>query len=324
MTVLIAEFCQNHLGNPELLSRMIDKAAEAGATHVKIQHIYVRNLTYRPQFEEGLVQDGRRRSIKRPWRPEYERLQTLELDADAVKHFVSYANSKGVIPMTTCFARRDISAIYEQGFRSVKVASYDCPSYQMLRELAVKFDHLFISTGACFDDEIRTATNVIGDRVPFTLLHCVTKYPTALEDMHLRRMEWLRQFSDSVGLSDHSLVSRDGLIASKAAITLGADVVERHFTILSEDQSKDGPVSITPQLLKELKSFSQLDRAAQKSELDKACPDWARRLAGDQQRTLTDEELLNRDYYRGRFASPRFPDSPDASTMIFNWEETPL
>jgi len=62
----IAELCQNHNGEPDSLFRMADAAAEAGATHIKIQHIYARNLVYRPQFENGLEQNGIVNAIRRP------------------------------------------------------------------------------------------------------------------------------------------------------------------------------------------------------------------------------------------------------------------
>jgi N,N'-diacetyllegionaminate synthase len=63
--------------------------------------------------------------------------------------------------MTTCFARTDVAKIQDAGFRAIKVASYDCASYQLLRELAASFDDVYVSTGATFDDEIETAAGVL-------------------------------------------------------------------------------------------------------------------------------------------------------------------
>ncbi len=321
---LIAELCQNHLGDFGRVKEMVDRAVEAGATHVKIQHIYTENLTFRPQFEEGLKQGGKTYAIKRPFQPEYERLKGLELRAEHCREFAGYVNAKGAVPLTTCFARGSVQMIKEQGFMAVKVASYDCPSYQMLRELANEFDQLFVSTGASFPEEIAKAAEVLRGHGNYCLLHCVTIYPTPLEELHLARIEWLKQYSPVVGFSDHSLVARDGLLASKAAIALGAEVIERHFTILDADQSKDGPVSINPEQLKELARFAGLSKAEQKAELEEASSGLLRKVAGDPTRELSSEELLNRDYYRGRFATPRFKGEHAASKMIFNWEETAL
>jgi len=322
---LIAELCQNHNGKFDLVEKMIDAAAGAGATHVKLQTIYADTLAYRPQFEEGLVQDGRVRSIKRPYQPEYQRLKGLELTPDQCHSFVELARKAGLVPMTTCFARVHARTIAQQGFETVKVASYDCASYPMLRELAGQFREVIVSTGATFDDEIRHAVHVLGALLPadrFAFLHCVTLYPTPLDEMHLARMTWLRELAPRIGFSDHSLVARDGVLASKAAMALGAEVVERHFTVLEADQSRDGPVSITPAHMKELSEFAKLEISDRLAQLDAQAPNW-RITLGQRQRPLTDVELLNRDYYRGRFASPR-PDAEPGTRMIFNWEETPL
>ena len=105
MFSFIAELCQNHNGDFDTVLRMVDAAAEAGATHIKIQHIYSRNLVFRPQFENGLVLDGKVHSIKRPWQSEFDRLKTLELSDSDCRKFVEYVRSLNLIPLTTCFAR---------------------------------------------------------------------------------------------------------------------------------------------------------------------------------------------------------------------------
>ena len=152
------------------------------------------------------------------------------------------------------FCKNDV--LHKQlGFEEIKVASYDCASYQLLRELRDNFKHVYISTGATFDDEIETAAQVFSDcKEKFSFLHCVTKYPTQLSDFNLARLKFLEKYSKAVGLSDHSLVSRDGVFATKCAIYLGASIIERHLP-LAEDKTKDGPVSVTPKLLKEISLF---------------------------------------------------------------------
>jgi len=320
----IAELCQNHNGDFDALRRMVDAAAEGGASYIKIQHIYVRNLVYRPEFEEGLEQEGLIRAIRRPWQSEYDRLKSLELSEDECIRFVEHVESLGLTPMTTCFARGDIDRIAQLGFRIVKVASYDCASFPMLREMANVFDYLFVSTGATFDDELRHSAKVLRQYAKgYSLLHCVTQYPTPLEAMHLNRIGWLRQYADSVGFSDHSLVSRDGLLAAKASIVCGAEVIERHFTLTSPSDTRDGPISITTEDIRSLLDFAHLSPADQLSQLNDEHPGWEQML-GLAERWLSDEELLNRAYYRGRFATPRREGEHRMAEMIFNWEETPL
>jgi len=321
MAKLIAEFCQNHNGDFDLLKKMVEAAAIAGATHGKMQTIYADTVTYRPQFEEGLVQNGETKVIKRPYKEEVKRLADLEISEEETVNFIKICNENGLIPMTTCFVREHVNHLAELGFSSIKVASYDCASFPLLKELSKKFDEIIVSTGATYDDEVIHAAEILKD-TNFSMLHCVTLYPTPLEQMHMARMDWLRTLTPSVGYSDHSLVSDTGLLASKAALALGADIIERHFTLLSASDTRDGPVSINKTQLQDLSNFSKLSLDDRLSKMDTDYPDW-RIVIGQKNRTLTNEELLNRDYYRGRFASPR-SDTINGSRMINNWEEVPL
>ena len=318
---LIAEFCQNHNGDFGLLTRMLDAAAECGATHGKMQTIFADSVTYRPQFEEGLEVDGATKAIKRPYQAEYDRLKGLEITFEQSAEFVRLCNQAGLVPVTTCFVHQHARQLSEAGFKTIKVASYDCASFPMLRELKGLFDELIVSTGATYDDEIAYAADIL-EGSNFAMLHCVTIYPTPIAEMHLARMELLRRHAPRVGFSDHSLVARDGVIAAKAAITLGAVLIERHFTTLDADESRDGPVSIGPQHLRELAQFAALDPSERETRMDADHPDW-RITIGNKDRGLSETELLNRDYYRGRFASRR-PESSNGDRMIFNWEEVPL
>jgi sialic acid synthase SpsE len=184
----------------------------------------------------------------------------------------------------------------------------------MLRELKERFAYIFVSTGATYDHEIEGAARLLQEHA-FSFLHAVTIYPTPLDEFHLARMEYLRQFTPSVGMSDHSLVSRDGIQAAMIALSLGADVIERHFTILPADATKDGPVSINPEQLKQLVDFSRLPITERKAIVEREIPDYEQAI-GQRTRPLSHTEELNRDYYRGRFASRIVGDE-----IVYNWEE---
>jgi N,N'-diacetyllegionaminate synthase len=317
----IAEFCQNHNGDHSVLREMIHQTAEAGATVGKIQSIFASMLQFRPEFEEGLMTNGDTECIKRPYRAEYERLSRLEVNWDGHAWFKEACEKAGLIPMTTCFSRDTAKQIRALGFDHVKVASYDCASLPLLKELKELFPKLIVSTGATFDDEIHEAGRIL-QGMDFAMLHCVTIYPTPLDECHLARMDYLRSIAPSVGFSDHSLVERDGLAPSKIAVYAGAEWIERHVTILPRDATKDGPVSITPAQVKELVDFSKMPKEEQRRELDSRHPNWESAM-GSARRTLSKPELLNRAYYRGRFASKR-PESSNGRSMITNWESTPL
>lgn len=319
---LIAELCQNHNGDTDIMLKMVEEAAKAGATHVKLQHIFADNLSYRSEFEIGHTDDkGVVRCIRRPFLPEYNRLKSLELSEGVVRKFIDECDNQGVVPMTTCFAREHCASLWDIGFKSIKVASYDCASFQLLRDLRNYDWDITVSTGATFDAEIEKASSILKDK-DFDLLHCITLYPTPLDDLNLRRMDYLRKYCDRVGFSDHTHIESTGVLASIGAINFGAEVIERHFTILETSETKDGPVSVNPQQLKMISDFAALDDYERESYIASNVPQYSDML-GSETRELTSEELLNRRYYRGRFAS-RNVEKPDAQNMIVNWEESPL
>jgi N,N'-diacetyllegionaminate synthase len=316
MATIIAELCQNHNGDKQLLKDMIWAAAEAKADYAKIQSIRASDLSYRERFETGLIENGVTKVIKRPYEPELQRLKSLDLNEDMHHYFIEECGRANIKPLTTAFTRTIIPFLTTLEFDAIKVASYDCASLPLLRELKGKFKHIYISTGAVYDHEIEAAARELAG-TSFSFLHCVTIYPTPLSEMHLNRMQFLKKFTPSVGFSDHSLVARDGIKASVAAIALGADVIERHFTILEVDKTKDGPVSITPKHLKELVQFARKPIEEVKDFVAKEIPE-AGMMMGQAQRDLSPAELLNRDYYRGRFANKV------GEKVVYNWEEQPV
>ncbi len=316
MSVIIAEFCQNHKGDLSLLKEMVWAAAEAGATYAKIQSMLADDLTLRERFETGMWEGERQVAIKRPYLPEYERLKPMDLSDEAHGVFAEECQRAGIKPLTTIFSRSRIPFIASLGWEAVKVASYDCASLPMLRELKERFGRLFVSTGATYDAEIEQAAHLLAGH-SFSLLHAVTIYPTPLNELHLRRLAYLRQFTPSVGLSDHTLVSRDGIKASVAALSLGAEVIERHFTLLGPQDTRDGPVSIRPEELKALVAFSKMDPGDLQDYVNREIPE-LEQMMGLASRPLSDVEQLNRDYYRGRFASRL------GGEIVYNWEDRPI
>jgi N,N'-diacetyllegionaminate synthase len=316
MSIIIAEFCQNHNGDKKLLQEMVWAAAEARADYAKIQTMFADELTCREQFEEGIIEDGVVKAIKRPYHPEFERLHKLEVPCDDYGWFIEECGKAGIKPLTTVFTRAKVQEVARYSWREVKVASYDCASYPLLRELKKHFRHLFVSTGAMYDEEIEQAARVLSG-VSFSFLHCVTIYPTPLDQLHLARMEYLRQFTPSVGLSDHTS-AQHGIKASVVALYLGAEVIERHFTLLRPDQTKDGPISISAQQLGQLCTLAHGDPKSLKDFVEQEVGDY-QAMIGQKHRDLSPTELLNRDYYRGRFASRASDNS-----VVYNWEDTPL
>ena len=319
MVKIITEFCQNHNGNFENLKKMVEEAAKAGATHGKIQNIYSKNLTFRPQFENGLELNGITHAINRPYEAEYKRLKNLELSEKNNKEFINICNDNGLIPMTTIFVKGDSENLKKIGFKSIKIASYDCASFQLIREIKEYFSEIVISTGATFDEEIIKTSQILNEsKIDFTFLHAITIYPTPLNEVNLNRMNFLRNFTKSVGYSDHTETEKNGIDAVLVSIFLGANYIERHFTILNPNETRDGKVSVGPKHIKQIAEFSVLNKESQKEYLDSQILNW-KNMLGSEKRSLSKIELLNRDYYRGRFAKER--DGYGNSSMNYNYEE---
>lgn len=312
--IFIAELCQNHNGNFDTMKKMALSAKEAGADYAKIQTIFADMVTYRERFEHGVFVDGEQVVIKRPYKDEYERLKALEINYDQQRLFIEYCNEIGIKPLTTAFTRDSVQKIHEIGFQDIKIASYDCASTFLLRDVKNIFKKIFVSTGASYDHEIEEAGKILKGK-NFFMLHCVTLYPTPLNQFHLSRMELLKKYTSKVGWSDHSLVSENGIKGTLAAIYYGAKVIERHMTILPENETKDGKVSIKPEHIREIKEFSKLSKEDQRNYLCDFFPDFEITL-GNVNRSLSKEELKNRDYFRGRFSN-----KDSRGNTYFNWED---
>ncbi len=314
----IAELCQNHNGSYENLKKMTIECAKNGADIIKLQYITPQILSFRPQFEEGLSKNSKVLSIKRPYQAESNRLKKLVIKKKHLINFIKLCKSLKKEPAITCFTRQDVNEISDLGFKTIKVASYDCASFQLLRDIKKKFKNIIVSTGATYDNEIKKASNVLGNK-NFVLLHCVTIYPTPINKINLNRLKFLKKFSKKVGFSDHSLGhTKNRNLASMAAIYMGAEYIERHITILDKEKTRDGKVSIKPQDIQILKNFSKLTKKKQLDFLNKNFEYNHNELKGKKYRKLSHEEILNRDYYRGRFVSKI------KNRDIYNWEEVDL
>ena len=182
----IAEFCQNHNGDFNILKDMVYSAKDNGATYAKVQHIYSDMLSFRERFEPG----SNKKTLIRPYKNEYERLKKLELSIREQLDFIDLCNKVKIKPLTTIFSSNSLSEILELGYKDIKIASYDCGSENLINSVIDNFDKIIVSTGATYDDEIEKTSFQLKNS-NFTFLHCVTLYPTPLQEYHLNRMNYL-------------------------------------------------------------------------------------------------------------------------------------
>ncbi len=313
MTKIIAELCQNHKGDKNLLDEMVSAASDAGASYCKIQSMQSKDLTHRKRFDEGLIEGNKIRVIKRPFKKELKRLKPLDLDDDDHYYFLELCKKYNIEPLTTIFTRNRLKFLEKLGMKAIKVSSFDCASFELLRDLAKsKFKKIYLSTGATFDSEIVEAKKILKNK-DLTLLHCISIYPTTPMDANMNRIKFLKKINNKVGFSDHSNPDKYSNILALVAISMGVDVIERHFTIVKKDETKDGVVSVNYNQLKKLVDLSKVSKKKILAKVKKIKK--IKDIFGQEKRDLTQVELLNRDYYQGRFASKI------NNKFIFNWEK---
>ena len=272
MTKIIAELCQNHNGDMKLVEEMVAAAAEAGASYVKIQSMQSADLTKRLRFEKGLIEGGIIKVIRRPYLNEFKRLKKLDLNLKQQEKFIELCSKHKVKSMTTIFSLNRIKELKKLNFDTFKVASFDCSSFKLIEELSKLKQNLIISTGGTYQREIaKTASILNKTKKKFTYLHCISIYPTPLNEAHLSRIKYLKKFTPHVGLSDHSNPEINGNLLSLAAVLNGAKIIERHFTILKKNKTRDGIVSVNFQQLKKLvnETNQPIDYIKKKSTLKK-------------------------------------------------------
>ena len=317
MTKIIAELCQNHNGDIKILKEMVHAAAESGADYCKIQSIDSSELTHRKKFDEGVIENGVTKVIKRPYEAELKRLKSLDLSEEAQFMFLEFCDLYKIKPTTTIFTRSKLKFIEKMNLGLIKIASFDCASHKMIEEVAQSsIPEIIVSTGTAYDDEIEKTVKILdSSKKKYTILHCVSIYPTPMYHANLNRINYLKSLTKSVGFSDHSETKKDGILLSVASLLYDVSYIERHFTIIDKNKTKDGVVSLDTNELKKLVEMTKKDKREIKEYLKENLPNHEDTF-GKEKRKLSQVELLNRDYYRGRFASIN-----SKGEYIFNWED---
>lgn len=231
-TTIIAEAGVNHNGSLKLAKQMIDEAAKAGADYIKFQ-------TFKP---EKLVSKFAQKADyqKKTTGNNESQLQMLEKLALSYDDFVElkkYCEQIGIGFLSTPFDEDSIRFLDSLDMDFWKIPSGEITNYPYLVQIAQTGRDIVLSTGMCEMDEIADAMKVLEESGAgnISLLHCNTEYPTPYEDVNLLAMKQMRTaFKKQVGYSDHTV----GIEVPIAAVALGAEIIEKHFTL---DKNMDGP-----------------------------------------------------------------------------------
>jgi len=254
-TAVVAEIGINHNGDISLAKEMIAAAKEAGADAVKFQTLTPEHLFAPGVLDEKKVPFGDEEITLR------ELFERVSLSDEDFMELKEYAEKIGIYMFSTPFSLHDLNRIDSIGFDVYKVASPDIVFLPLLREMAHRGKPTILSVGTATLEEIDRAVSIFRERgVPLALLYCVSLYPPRAEEVHLRSMQVLMEvYPDiDVGFSDHTI----GVHLPIVAITLGAKIIEKHFTI---DRSLPGPdqeVSMTPDELRIISTAAKEVRVA--------------------------------------------------------------
>ena len=246
--IIIAEAGVNHNGNYDLARRMVIAAKEAGADYVKFQTAVPELVisTYAPKAEYQKETTGSEQS-------QLEMCKAIHLPLSDYKPLKELCDSVGIGFMSTPFDLVSIDCLAELGMDYWKIPSGEITNLPYLRKIASKGGRVILSTGMSVLEEVEAAVDVLEkggiSRGDITLLHCTTQYPTPYEAVNLKAMDALRALHcGAVGYSDHT----QGIAVPIAAAALGAEVIEKHFTL---DRNLPGPdhlASLEPDELAEM------------------------------------------------------------------------
>lgn len=238
---IIAEAGVNHNGSLETAKKMVDAAVEAGADYVKFQTFHTDALV------TALCEAADYQKENAGAESQSDMLRQLELGYDDFKILKEYCDKKGIGFLSTAFDEESIDFIASLKPDYMKIPSGELTNLPFLRKMADTGIPVIISTGMATPEEIAKAL------VPFRkagynsedmiLLHCTTQYPTPMEDVNLLAMKTVSEnFGHPSGYSDHTL----GIEVPIAAATLGASIVEKHFTLSRDMEGPDHKASLEP------------------------------------------------------------------------------
>jgi sialic acid synthase SpsE len=248
---VIAEIGLNHGGSIERALALVDAAADAGASAIKLQTLDAEALVAPTSLAPQHVQAA---SL-------VDFFRTFELDDTAHRQLIARAHARGLLAMSTPFSLDAVDRLARAGVDAFKIASGDVTYTRLIERCAATGKPMVMSTGMATTADIAYAVGrayAAGNRT-LALLHCVSAYPVPQGQEQLRSIAALADmFGVPVGLSDHGADT----FAVPLAVSLGASLYERHIVLSHGDGSIDDAVSSTPAELRAAIDAAARARAA--------------------------------------------------------------
>lgn len=238
---IIAEIGINHNGNITLAELLIDNAKRCGADAVKFQAHFPEHEMLKDTPTANYVGQAL-----------FDLLKKIQLSEKQLQHLKEYTEQQGLIFLATPFCRYAVDVLETMNIQAYKVGSGEITNYPLLEHIAKTNKPMIISTGMSKITEINDTICFLKSlKASFSLLHCVSTYPTKYEDLNLSFLEELQELDETIpiGLSDHT----EGIYTALASIPLGACIIEKHFTLDKyECSGPDQQSSLEPSELREL------------------------------------------------------------------------
>ncbi|MGL4865775.1 MAG: N-acetylneuraminate synthase [Cetobacterium sp.] len=243
---ILVEAGVNHNGCLETAKKMVQVAKNSGADAIKFQTFKAEKLVSK-FAEKAEYQKNNTQIIE----SQLEMIKKLELTFEDFRELKKYCEELEILFLSTPFDFDSIEFLKELKMEIWKIPSGEITNLPYLRKIGKIAKKIIISTGMCELFEIEGALNILkaSGVNDIAILHCNTEYPTPMKDVNLRAMQTLKEkFNQKIGYSDHTL----GIEVPIAAVALGAEIIEKHFTL---DKSMIGPdhkASLNPMELKNM------------------------------------------------------------------------
>ncbi len=261
---LIAEISGNHNGSMERALKLIELAKDNGADCVKLQTYTPSTMTIDCDKEDFLIKEGLWKGYKL-----WDLYKWAQTPFEWQKVLFDYAKEIGITCISTPFDESAVDLLEQLNCPFYKVASFELTDLPLIQYIAEIKKPMIISTGMANEQEISEALEVVnkfgsGD---YVLLHCVSGYPTPIEEINLATINLLREkYNCEIGLSDHTLGNSSAILS----IAYGAKVIEKHFTLDRAEGGPDADFSMEPSELKDLSfKIKEASKAIGKASFEK-------------------------------------------------------
>ncbi len=243
---IIAEISANHNGSIDQALKTIQAAKESGVNAIKIQTYTPDTMTINLNKGDFLIKEGlwKNKSL-------YELYNEAHTPFKWHKKLFDYANTLGVTLFSSPFDESAVDLLESLNCPAYKVASFEITDLPLIQYIAKSKKPMLISTGMASLNEISEAieTAKVNGCDNIAIFHCISSYPALVEESNLKSIQFLKkEFNIEVGLSDHTI----GNLASIVATSLGATIIEKHFTLARSNGGVDSSFSIEPEEMKKL------------------------------------------------------------------------